>query len=84
MTGYELRLWRKGFNWEQERAAEELGVSRRAYQNYEKNGPSKVVILATRSLSLQMMWPEIIKHGPLSKELTFLNRIMTSFFRPLN
>lgn len=26
MTGYELRLWRKGLGWSRDRAAEELGV----------------------------------------------------------
>lgn len=50
MTGFELRLWRRGFNWTQERAAEELGVSLRTYKTYEKKGPSKLVILATRGL----------------------------------
>ncbi|EBA3736838.1 XRE family transcriptional regulator, partial [Salmonella enterica] len=25
MTGYELRLWRKGLGWSSDRAAEELG-----------------------------------------------------------
>ena len=37
MLGYELRLWRKGCGWTQERAAEEFDVSLRTYQMYEKN-----------------------------------------------
>lgn len=32
MTGYELRLWRKGMGWDQERAAEELGKCLRTYK----------------------------------------------------
>ncbi len=76
MNGYELRLWRKGLSWEQERAAEELGVSRRAYQYYEKNGPPMVVILATRALSLKMMWPEISKVQPLTEELRLISTLV--------
>ncbi|ABS45623.1 TPA: helix-turn-helix domain-containing protein [Yersinia enterocolitica] len=76
MNGYELRLWRKGLSWEQERAAEELGVSRRAYQYYEKNGPPMVVILATRALSLKMMWPEISKTQPLTEELRLISTLV--------
>lgn len=58
MTGYELKLWRTGMGWEQERAAEELGVSRRTYQNYEKTSPPLTVALATQALSLRALWPE--------------------------
>ncbi|EME2526592.1 helix-turn-helix transcriptional regulator [Yersinia enterocolitica] len=76
MNGYELRLWRKGLYWEQERAAEELGVSRRAYQYYEKNGPPMVVILATKALSLKMMWPEISKIQPLTEELRLISTLV--------
>ncbi|MBI6194818.1 helix-turn-helix transcriptional regulator [Providencia rettgeri] len=36
MTGFELKLWRRGMNWDQERAAEELVVSVRSYKRYEK------------------------------------------------
>lgn len=36
MDGFELRIWRRGMNWDQERAAEELGVSLRTYKRYEK------------------------------------------------
>lgn len=62
MTGYELKLWRTGMGWEQERAAEELGVSRRTYQNYETTQPPKAVILATQALSLKALWPEATKN----------------------
>lgn len=60
MTGYELRLWRKGCAWTQERAAEEFGVSLRTYQVYEKN-PGPIPILAeraTRELQLRVMLRE--------------------------
>lgn len=50
MTGFELRLWRKGFGWTQERAAEELGVSLRTYKTYEKKSPPRVVELATKAV----------------------------------
>lgn len=63
MTGYELRLWRKGFGWDQERAAEELGVCLRTYKTYEKRPGevSKTVELATRALSLKYLYPTLKK-----------------------
>ncbi|EBW2268528.1 hypothetical protein J9E33_002405 [Salmonella enterica] len=65
MTGYELRLWRKGFRWDQERAAEELGVSIRTYKSYEKKvgDVSKMVELATYALSLRSLYPELAAPG---------------------
>lgn len=65
MTGYELRLWRKGFRWDQERAAEELGVSVRTYKSYEKKvgDVSKTVELATYALSLRSLYPELADPG---------------------
>jgi DNA-binding XRE family transcriptional regulator len=53
MTGFELRLWRRGMNWTQERAAEELGVSLRTYKTYEKKAPPQLVILATQALEMR-------------------------------
>lgn len=48
MTGYELRLWRKGMGWDQERAAEELGKCLRTYKAYEKSQAiDRIVELAT-------------------------------------
>ncbi|MBU9843534.1 helix-turn-helix transcriptional regulator [Rahnella sp. FRB 231] len=60
MTGYELRLWRKGMGWDQERAAEELGKCLRTYKAYEKS-PSidRVVELAIRSLTLASLLPAL-------------------------
>jgi transcriptional regulator with XRE-family HTH domain len=63
MTGYELRLWRKGLGWSQDKAAEELGVSLRTYKVYEKSEQvSRLVTLAIAALSVNDMLP------------TFLNR----------
>ncbi len=53
MSGFELRIWRKGMGWDQERAAEELGVSLRTYKRYEKAGEvAKLIELATLALSM--------------------------------
>jgi len=61
MTGYELRLWRKGCGWTQDRAAWEFGVSLRTYQVYEKN-KAVIPLLAersTRELQLRTMMEEL-------------------------
>ena len=36
MIGFELKPWQRGLNWDQERAAEELGVSTRSYKRDKK------------------------------------------------
>ncbi|EJD6501362.1 helix-turn-helix transcriptional regulator [Providencia rettgeri] len=55
MTGFELKLWRRGMHWDQERAAEELGVSVRSYKRYEKTQHiAKLIELATWALSVKM------------------------------
>lgn len=62
MTGYELRLWRKGLGWTQERAAEELDVSLRTYKRFEQpplQPVSLTVERATRELTLRQMMPEL-------------------------
>lgn len=60
MTGYELRLWRKGLGWNRERAAEELGVCLRTWKDYENaDRVRRVVELATVTLSLKDMLPEL-------------------------
>lgn len=52
MTGFELRLWRRGFGWAQERAAEELDISLRSYKRYESRKEiEKIVELATEALT---------------------------------
>lgn len=54
MTGFELRLWRRGFSWDQERASEELGISLRTYKRYEgRKEIEKLVELATEALTLR-------------------------------
>lgn len=58
MKGFELRLWRKGMEWTQERAAEALGVSLRTYVSWEKRGCNRLVDLATSQLSLRDVWPD--------------------------
>lgn len=53
MTGFELRIWRRGMGWDQERAAEKLGVSLRSYKRYEKAREiARLVELATFALSV--------------------------------
>lgn len=72
MTGFELRIWRKGMGWTQERAAEELGVSRRSYIAWEKSSEiSLTVALATKGLSLEHSWPDIAR---LLKQLSVVAR----------
>lgn len=61
MGGFELKLWRKSMGWTQERAAEELGIELRTYWNWEQNGCSQVVELATKALSMQQLWPDVAK-----------------------
>ncbi|MCW7763468.1 helix-turn-helix domain-containing protein [Photorhabdus luminescens] len=52
MSGFELRLWRREFGWDQERAAEELGVSLRTYKRYEgRKQIEKLVELAAEALT---------------------------------
>lgn len=52
MSGFELRLWRRGMGWDQERAAEELGISLRTYKQYEKKAETgKLIELATEALT---------------------------------
>jgi predicted transcriptional regulator len=68
MTGYELRLWRKGMNWSSDRAAEELGVSLRTWKVYEKSEKvSRVVELATITLSVAAAVPSF-GHRKTTKE----------------
>lgn len=59
MTGYELRLWRKGLGWSSDRAAEELGVCLRSYKAYENADQIKRnIALATVSLTVRSLIPE--------------------------
>ncbi|EJG6851098.1 XRE family transcriptional regulator [Salmonella enterica] len=59
MTGYELRLWRKGLGWSSDRAAEELGGCLRSYKAYENADQIKRnIALATVSLTVRSLIPE--------------------------
>ncbi|MEM7998676.1 helix-turn-helix domain-containing protein, partial [Morganella morganii] len=53
MTGFELRLWRKGLNLTQEQAAAMFGLTRRTWNRYEKMNPPKAVDLAIVALSIR-------------------------------
>lgn len=69
MTGWQLRLWRKGLLWSRERAARELGVSLRTYLIYENaHTVKRSVAMATVTLSLINIMPAL-RSDQLSKEL---------------
>lgn len=60
MTGWQLKLWRKGLNWSRERAATELGVSLRTYKNYENTDSVKrAIAIATVTLTLSNLLPAL-------------------------
>lgn len=68
MNCYELRLWRRGMGWTQERAAEELDVSLRTYKRYERDPGQRlpaIIEYATRFLTLRQMLPDL---QPLSRD----------------
>lgn len=68
MNGFELKLWRKGMNWTQARAAEELGVVLRTYQGWEKRKEvPKVVTLATKGLSLSQLANSITQLSTIAR-----------------
>ncbi|MNE38122.1 hypothetical protein D3C80_1320070 [compost metagenome] len=76
MTGYELRLWRKGMNWSSDRAAEELGVSLRTWKDYENAEKVKrVVELATVTLSLASEIPVFVQRKTTKERV--VNIILT-------
>lgn len=54
LTGFELRLWRRGCGWTQERAAEELGISLRSYIKYELCAPPLIITLASQAIEMKM------------------------------
>jgi len=69
MTGWELRLWRRGLLWSHDRAAAELGVSLRTYKDYENaERVKRSVAMATVTLSLINVMPAL-KSDQLSKDL---------------
>ncbi|MDR6352573.1 XRE family transcriptional regulator [Pantoea sp. SORGH_AS_0659] len=69
MTGWQLRLWRRGLLWSRDRAAAELGVSLRTYKDYENaERVKRSVAMATVTLSLINVMPAL-KSDQLSKDL---------------
>lgn len=74
MTGFELRLWRRGLDWTQERAAEELGVSLRTYKTYENTVPKQTAILAAQALAVRELMTSNLDVN------TQYSRIKTIFF----
>lgn len=69
MTGWQLRLWRRGMLWSRDRAAEELGVCLRTYKDYENaESVKRSVAMATVTLSLINVMPAL-KSDQLSKDL---------------
>lgn len=68
MTAYELRLWRCGMGWTQERAAEELGVSFPTYKRMELKREGRLpatipraVEYATTTLTLKATLPDLLR-----------------------
>ncbi|WP_313159042.1 helix-turn-helix domain-containing protein [Mixta calida] len=66
MTAYELRLWRCGMGWTQERAAEELGISYPTYKRMELKREGRMpapvpraVEYATAMLTLKATLPDL-------------------------
>lgn len=74
MNGFELKLWRLGFGWNQAKAATELGVSLRTYCRYEQDSPPRVVALAIKAISLTSMLPAIadLEETKLRKRIEIL------------
>lgn len=54
MTGFELKLWRRGYGWDQLRASEELEIGLRTYKRYEKLTKIPLLLeLAIEGLSIR-------------------------------
>ena len=60
MTGWELRLWRKGMLWSREKAAREFGVTQRTWHAWENAEQVDVTVLrTTQALSVMDLLPDI-------------------------
>lgn len=63
MTGWELKLWRRGMCWSREKAAREMGVSLRTWHDWENaQEVSRQTELATIALSTNQLLPDWRKH----------------------
>ncbi|ECG1391260.1 TPA_asm: XRE family transcriptional regulator [Salmonella enterica subsp. houtenae serovar 45:g,z51:-] len=62
MTGWELKLWRKGMCWSRERAAREMGVSLRTRHTWENAEQVDVMVrYATQAVSVRDLLPAMHK-----------------------
>ncbi|KAF1366802.1 helix-turn-helix domain-containing protein [Yokenella regensburgei] len=59
MTGFELKLWRRGQQWTQQQAADQFGISLATYKRYEKGKPPRVIEMAIKTLELGDMLPTL-------------------------
>ncbi|EFU5488687.1 helix-turn-helix domain-containing protein [Salmonella enterica subsp. enterica serovar Abony] len=73
MTGFELKLWRRGQQWTQQEAANQFCISLATYKRYEKGNPPRVVEMAIRTLSLSEMLPTL----PRLKKEILIARLQT-------
>lgn len=74
MTGFELRLWRRGCEWTQERAAEELGISLRTYITYEMTAPPAIIVLASQAIEMKMKREDCYQLKPWRNSLQWTQR----------
>jgi len=82
MTAYELRIWRRGMGWTQERAAEELGISSPTYKRMELKREGQypafvplAIEYATTTLTLKAMQTNLQKMTK-AQMLTQLRQIL--------
>ncbi|MDX6917842.1 helix-turn-helix transcriptional regulator [Pectobacterium carotovorum] len=79
MTGWELKLWRKGMYWSREKAARELGICLRTLHDWENaKEVSHLTELATIALSTNQLLPDWRKHPrkhPRESMLTMLESL---------
>ncbi|MGF2867503.1 XRE family transcriptional regulator [Salmonella enterica] len=65
MTGWELRLWRKGMCWSREKAAREFGVTLRTWHAWENAEQVDVTVWRTTQalsvLDLLPLMPQMCK-----------------------
>lgn len=66
LTPFEVRQWRRALQFEQTDAARALGVSRRAFQDYETKGAPQRIMLAALGISIM---DYIIKHPDAPAEV---------------
>ncbi|OUE50284.1 helix-turn-helix domain-containing protein [Citrobacter amalonaticus] len=59
MTGFELKLWRRGQKLTQQEAADQFGISLATYKRYEKGKPPRVIDMAIKTVELSDMLPEL-------------------------